>query len=320
MSTLRVFACGGAGINLADLWKRTGKSVAIQEALFVGTDTSENNIPEGESFPIEHRHGKRGGGKRREMNYEGTEPFIDDVLSRHKPGDFNIVIYSTSGSTGGIQGPVIVQRLLKQGIPVVSVIIVDQASHKEATNTSAVFQSLDNFRRALKVNVVFDYIDNADFRTRGQANQQIINRLDFLSLFLTDQHTEADHADVSTLLRANEPSKTPATLCRITFHKDWAEDQKPEGNPVAAMSLFYNGDDVANIIPSLAYRVTGVMNPNISPNNFKDIHMLLEFDETIKHIQQMVQDNKDRELQAKQQFLETKSIGDDEGDELGMVM
>lgn len=320
MSSLRVYACGGAGINLANLWMKTGKSAAIKQGLFVGTDTSENNIPDGDSFPIEHRHGLRGGAKIRQMNYEGTAEFIDDVLTRHKPADFNIVVYSTSGSTGGIQGPTIVQRLLKQRIPVVSVIIVDQASQKEASNTSATFQSLDNFRKSLKVNVVFDYIDNADFRTRGMANQAIVDRMDYLSLFLTDQHVEADYADVSTLLRANEPSGTPATLCRVTFHKDWGEDQKAEGNPVAGMSLFKNGDDVANIIPKLAYRVTGVMNPNISPSNFSDIHMLLEFDDTIKHIQQLIADTKDRELQSKQRFMEADSISDDEGDDIGMVM
>lgn len=323
MSTLTVFAVGGAGINTVDSWISTGQSQRLSsgDLNFVGIDTSTNNVPKTSKFVVEHMEGARGGGKNRAKNYPGALPFIDELLSRHKPGDYVIIVYSTAGATGGLFGPLLARRLLERGIPTYNFVIGDLASQKEIDNTAKVFKTLDNQRQQLDVNVVFDYIRNDRFPNRGEANKAVVQRLDYASLFLTDEHEEADFEDTKNLFFVNRETNTPASLVKANFFIDPENLNEEAGSAVvAAMSLYRDGNSITSDLGTLAYRVTGVISPDMGPKSAKSFHMTLDQGETVRELQQLLADAADRETQSKQRFRQNESLSTTGGDDNGVEL
>ncbi len=318
MSTLRVYACGGAGINIGALWKNTGRSQFLSEAQFIGLDTSKNNQPDDNAFEVEHMEGARGGGKDRGENIKPAPDFVRSALSIHKPGDFNIVLFGAAGASGGVLGPLILRELLDKNIPVVAFVIGDTTSQKEIGNTVNCWRSIDNQRKSLDADIVFDYVLNSTYATRGEANKTIVNRLDLLSVFLTDSHEEADYQDIRNALRVSRVTSVAPSLQKINFFDSNADLKKVEGNPVACISLYRDRDAVSADFAGVAYRVTGVLSDGKGPN-VDSLHMVLDYDRTVKDIISMIAEQEDREKQSRTRYKAADELGGD-ADDNGIVI
>lgn len=320
MSQLRVYACGGTGISIVSKWIANTGNPQLKSAQFIGLDSSENNKPHNDAFKVERPEGTRGGGKQRSKIGSIAEGFIDSILTKHKPGDFNLIVMNAAGATGSVFGPVLFNRLLGQGIPVMAVIVGDLTSELENYNTVMTFKSLDNQRANLNVPVLFDYVNNAQFDNRGAADKFIIGRLDILSLFLTDSHDESDYQDIRNLFYYNEVVKTAKpTLAKADFVTDKGLDSL-SGSTVAGFSLYRNADDVGSHLKNVAYRTTGVIQQGSTnfPESVQHLHMVFDHDSTVKNILVLVDELRDLEVQNTERFKQTKALGDG-GDDSGMV-
>ncbi|UVD42047.1 putative tubulin-like protein [Klebsiella phage KPN8] len=318
MSTLRVYACGGTGINIASKWIATGANTLIRKAQFIGLDSSENNKPYNDAFKVERPEGTRGGGKERKLIGKIAAGFIDSILTKHKPGDFNLIIMNAAGATGSTFGPTLINRLLTQGVPVIALVVGDLTSELENYNTVKTFESLDNQRINLNVPVIIDYVDNAKYPSRGLADKYAIGRLDILSLFLTDEHEESDFQDIRNLFYYNQVTKAAPTLARIDFLTDTQLDNVTPGL-VAEFGLYRKADDIGSHIKNLAYRSTGVIQEGSTnfPAGIEHLHMVFDHDATIKDILVLVQDLKDIEIQNNERFKSAQQVGNG-GDDSGM--
>jgi cell division GTPase FtsZ len=136
--TVRIYACGGCGTNIAStLESYRGSSDPAAAVLSISYfDTSDSNlkhhIPKEAVYSIP---GKDGSGGLRSENAGEIVTRVKEALQKHQPADFNIVIHSGSGGSGSVWGPVITGELLERDAPTV-VIIVGSSSVREAAKNS----------------------------------------------------------------------------------------------------------------------------------------------------------------------------------------
>lgn len=95
-----------------------GDGFAAIDPAFI--DTSRSNltpeIPEEKIYILDNTDGS---GKVRRENHAQISSSIKHILQSQQPGEFNIVVFSASGGSGSVLGPLIVSELLARGLPVV---------------------------------------------------------------------------------------------------------------------------------------------------------------------------------------------------------
>lgn len=306
MSQLRAYCVGGAGINVGSAWYQSLKINPVSPVDFIGLDTSMNNVPDDNAFAVERPGETRGGGKLRTLNRDIIPGFVEEMLIRHKPGDFNIVIFSGGGATGSSMGPYIVRELMSRGIPVVSFVILDRSSDVEFKNTNDCMRSLDGQRKYFQMPVVMDVLENTENMTRGQSNTIAVERLNLLSIFMTDAHEEADFEDVQHLLNYSKVVDIPPAMTRLEFYDAETISQRI-GKAVASFSLYQSRDEVKSTPIGKAYRVTGVMHPETRvPNHTGELHMVLEYDTISERILEDMKVVEESAVQRRSEFGTTR--------------
>jgi len=101
MSTMSIYACGGAGINLLKDFVRLPQDTEVPYYPTVrkyALDTSDSNIRDlGGDIKTFLVPGLRGAGKKRQQAFEGVNDHVNNMLVEHKPSDYNLVMFSASG-------------------------------------------------------------------------------------------------------------------------------------------------------------------------------------------------------------------------------
>lgn len=313
MSDINLYLCGGSGINIGGTYKRIAKCTNGKEANFIGIDFSGNNIPDNDLFPV--LQGNEGGsGKVRSENYKGTDIFLESVLSQHKPNKFNIVVMSSSGGSGSVIGHDLIKELLIQDKVVVGVIIGDNSSNVEMQNNVNTFMTLDSYRRELNKPIAYTYAENQTGKTRGQINEGICNRLDLLSMLLTEQNEEMDYKDVRNFFCYTNATNIPATLTQLNFFDQDSIKEYKGKPPVALASLYTSRDQVTNRLSDVAYRTTGVFKAGIKlPDDMTEFHVTLDHGESVAELLKLMGTNKDRTTMSKTRFSSSQNLSDATG-------
>lgn len=315
MSNLRVYALGGAGINIAHQWKLHGKTKQARLADIVGLDTSDANIPADGAFPVFPLEGGRGSGKNRAENIEGIPGYIEQAMNKHKPGTFNIISFSSS-SSGGLLAAFVARFMMQHGHPFMCLMITDTSTTSEQVNTAKTYKSLDGQVRQFNTPIAIDRVNNDKDKTRGEVNAIAVRRLDLMSFFMNDLHDQADYSDIKNLLTFNQFGGIPATLVRPTFVK--AEDiSSVKGNFVAAMSVYDHPDNVRQLQQDVIYRSVGIATPELPlPEGAAELHMLFEYDDVISQALKLADEVEDTKVDIKARFKATTDLGgtlDDNG-------
>lgn len=100
---VRVFCCGGGGINIGSMLEeyRGSEEIAAARLNPVYIDTSKSNLARNRhSINDEYCYvidGLDGSGKLRAENYESITEHVRDILQKFKPLDLNIVISTAAG-------------------------------------------------------------------------------------------------------------------------------------------------------------------------------------------------------------------------------
>ncbi len=315
-SDLRIYYCGGTAINIGRLFVATCNTLNGQNANMVGLDMSDRNNPQNGEFEVERQPGAHGSGKDGKTNYEGAPAFVDDVLARHKPGVFNIVVLGTGGGSGWLLGALIIRKLLEAQLPVVAMIIGDTSSEIELANTIRTFSSLDAHRKALNLPVVFNYLENGN-ETYQSINEKAVNRMEFLSLMLTEEHEGPDREDIRSFLQFSKNTSAPAILTQISIcDQNTIGDHK--SNVVATMSLYRNAKDVKNEFDGVVYKSVGIFREGIKlPSDLQVLHAVLDHGDTVQKITALIESQKDRNSMTKMRYVAPTSLGND-ADENGI--
>lgn len=295
---LNVIVCGGAGINIAKLLKTNKLSQRLADASYVALDASGNNrLPEGlglvvERVPVAGAGGQlaNGSGKVKSTNYTEAQPFVERIMNKYTPGVFNLVICSGAGGSGSMLATLVVRWLKLNGHSATLAIITDHTTQVEMENSIKTIQSMAVQTQTNFLNVPVPYMEfrNTPEKTRGQVDNEVINKLSLYSLFATGSNEEQDLQDLLNILEYSKHYNVPPALSHISFYDDPA---KFKGTPpVAYVSLFDKSDNIRASFESVV-RSTGVFSKDsVLPGEINQLHMLLDHGEAVQGLQKQLDD------------------------------
>ena len=217
-NTLIVHGCGGAGINISD---KVFTNIAelgdgFAKIVFNYLDTSRANIdkikPQGDFWLVQTKtHSKvaiTGSGGERRTHAEDIMKNIDEYLDnrqymKRNPEEFHVVVFSASGGTGAVAGPVLVRSLVTRDIPTIALFVGDSSNGLNCMNTINTIASLDSIARTCKKPISIIYVNNHSLMTNNsiatgeaEANRVITNIMTTISLFLSGELEAIDNQDM----------------------------------------------------------------------------------------------------------------------------
>lgn len=272
--TVQGYFCGGAGINQAKYFlglPRGQKGYADLAVTMV--DTSASNLT-GLNIDEEaiYRLPVDGSGKVRKENHGEIANTVKDVLVKHKPAQFNIVVYSASGGSGSVYGPLIQAELMERGLPVIAIVVGSSSTAIEALNTVNTLKSLDNIARKKDVPAIVSFERNSKKNPRSQVDRDVRATISSLLLLSSQQNEELDTMDVANWARYNKVTNVPSQLALleiITSEVDGAAIV----DPISVASILDLGaDPVIDFSPD--YGTVGYKSPDIMTET-PEIHFVI---------------------------------------------
>lgn len=252
--TVKVYACGGASINIMkSLYypsKNNIKDPGFAKLEIVFMDTSRSNIPkdvDDEDFYLVQGLGDEkidGSGKVRATNYKAVSLAIPEILHRFKPAELNIVIHSASGGSGGVLGASLVSELLNQDKAVIVVMIGSTTCEQEIRNTINTILSYQAISAKRDKSVVALYLENGNGVTMSENDALVrINTL-LLTVIWSGENHGLDSKDLDNFLNYQRVSKYQPALTGLTIQAGKIKPKLEKGQAVSSViSLIREGED-----------------------------------------------------------------------------
>jgi hypothetical protein len=242
---VRVYACGGTGINIAASLdgKQPKEDLAYAQLDITYIDTSKSNLLEKKLdqnrvyLVGDGLEEKDGAGKMRRTHFEDIKDCTGDILQRHEPGDLSVVISSLSGGSGSVIAPLIVSRLLKAGKPVIAIGIASLASKVEILNTLDTFQSYEGIITKLEMPITLAYYQNGTDTPRATVDAEVRGLIASLMMLYSRNNAELDSQDLKHWLRfdQNKSSYEPQlSALQVVYH---ANQSAIEGDVISIATL-----------------------------------------------------------------------------------
>lgn len=235
---VRIYGAGGAGTNIAAKYLDV-TDINFQPAVL---DTSRANIEHFDDHNLDTYfvEGLNGSGKIRSENYEEIAPTIKEMLIQIPPAEFNIVVFSASGGSGSVIGPLILRELHERGIFAVAVMIGSYESMISAKNTKKTLQTLESFASMTGKPIVASYILNQPDKKRSEIDQSVLMTISSLGVLLGGDIREMDSKDVHNWAFFN---KISGKAQLATLHIGLNERQiEAVTTPVSVASLYTDPD------------------------------------------------------------------------------
>lgn len=236
---LRVFGCGGGGINLVSYFSGELKdSLGFANLLPAYIDTSRSNLKQGikpeQVFVLE---GADGSGKVRKENHEEIAKMVPRILKDHVPTDFNVVVFTASGGTGSVAGPLIVRELLTRGKGVICIVVGSEESAITGLNTFNTLKSLDHIARDIGAPVPVYYCHNARDVRRTEIDKDAYFAISSLAVLTSRQNREMDTMDIKKFLNFHEVTGVAPQLSWLKIYSaaDQVDEQSPQAFSIACL-------------------------------------------------------------------------------------
>jgi hypothetical protein len=242
---LRIYGCGGCGINIASTFDLSPVSPeeghAVAHPVYI--DTSRSNLKTSmtaEYFAV--LEGIDGSGKIRRENHEAIGKSVKNILQTHKPMDFNIVVFSASGGSGSVFGPLIISELLGRGLPVVAIVIGSDESAITAENTLKTLKSLEAVAERAQLPVVIHYDHNDRDVKRSAVDADAKRAISSLATLASRQNAELDSRDIANWVQFSRTTSVRPRLALLAVYRD-NESLADISHPVSIASLYNSPDD-----------------------------------------------------------------------------
>lgn len=272
MSNIRIYACGGAGVNTVGEFD-TGLDPSQELVDICYADTSTSNLKQhhenNKTFIVE---GLDGCGSIRSDHHDDIFENINKLLVDFKPCEMNIVVFSAGGGSGSVFGPLIASELLNRQENVICLVIGSHESGIKARNTLNTLKSLESISSMRDTPLVMFYEHND--RSRSTVNQSINLALNAIALLASGKNHELDSKDVSNWLRFDKTAGLQPCLANLQIFND-GEKASQSTNPISIASLYASEDnEVIQATPD--YSCAGYM-PQ-ADRDFDELHYIVSID------------------------------------------
>jgi predicted aconitase with swiveling domain len=270
------YGAGGCGINNVGYFNESKDNPAYADIEVVYIDASHSNLRE--DFKDESVFilpDVDGSGKIRRENHREITKVIKQVLLQHEPGDFNVVVFSASGGSGSVIGPLIMSELLERGLSAVCMVVGSDESIITANNTLNTLKSLEAIAQRVKAPVVMYYEHNDRQRKRHEIDQQIQLAMSTLAVLANRTNREIDTKDISNWLYFNKTTTMTPQLAILDINTD-AEEAIKIKNPISIASI-YAHEDIPLLTSIPEYHAAGYL--RTAPEGFDQFHFIVSLDE-----------------------------------------
>lgn len=213
---VRIYACGGAGINIASKIEAHGKVELFAPCSICYIDTSHSNligrnVDDNNSYLF---NGLDGSGKVRAENAEIISKNVLAVLQKFPAEELNIVIHSASGGSGSVLAPSIVSELKAKGKNVIVLMVGSTDSIIETENVFKTFETYDAISNLRESSTVLQYLNN-DKGGRTNSDKEVIYSVTALLALYGGHHAELDSADLNSWLKYATYSVDKPTIATL---------------------------------------------------------------------------------------------------------
>jgi hypothetical protein len=246
LGKVRIFACGGCGINAAHGWDQkiqdslrevAGRGV-IGELAVTYVDTSESNLNGSENKEqVFLLAGVDGSGKVRASNHEEIGKIIKPLLLEHPAEQLNIVVFSASGGSGSVIGPLVMRELLQRGERTIGIVVGSSESVISINNTNNTLKSLDNIARKNGQPVVIAFEHNESTADRPEVDARIRATIGSLLIMAGPHIRELDTEDVTNWLQYHKVSKITPQLSLLDIVVDTTTLPEDIADPISIASI-----------------------------------------------------------------------------------
>lgn len=216
----RLYACGGAGVNIGSKFElnRNHPEPGFANLDIVYIDTSaanmRHNISGDSCYMIS---GLDGSGKIRAENHEEISTRIKAILQQFKPADLNIVVSSAAGGSGSVISPLLVSELLKSKAPTIVLSIGSADTRLDTENTIKTIKSYESISRLQKAPVVMAYVQNSANVSREAADSHVVDTIMALCVLFSRENRELDTQDLFNFLRFDRVTEYQPQVAALTL-------------------------------------------------------------------------------------------------------
>ena len=319
-NTVRVYGVGGAGVNIVtQVLDVHSNAPGIADTEFSVIDTSRSNLDKNTDKKIGEYlvPGMDGTGKDRAFAKRLIEPHLDKILQEHPPAQFNIVIFSLSGGTGSVGGPLIIRELINRGIDVVGLAVGNTSNGKEALNSMGGVGTLQGFSKKLKSSMAieFHWIDKET--TMSQADRMVSRSVNALTILNSGENPAMDTKDIHNWLNFHNHTTIPPQLVEFFVNvEDPNEERKLDIAAISTASLLLD-KDTPQLELNQPYGCFGWVNAAVregtkEPRNFHFILTTATLNDMINDVKARVDElNKSSEQLSKTAVIQVEGADDD---------
>lgn len=269
--SIMFYACGGTGINLLrshreDLVLNVAEQNANEHFAYIDTSFANlHNVSAKDTFTLK---GLDGSGSNRPKNAEAIMGVLPQILLAHEPKDMNVVLFSASGGSGSVAGPLIMEELLKQGKMAVAIIIGSHETLKRTTNTIGTLTGLEQAVARIGRPIVMFYAENNPAKSIIDNNLVPKFVLGSLNMLGSGRNKALDSADIQNMFDFHLVSHNKPGLAMLDVFTKTEDLQKASARPIAYISLLTGEDQVGPQVDA-DYDKTGYLPADAgSKNNF----------------------------------------------------
>lgn len=273
--TIRLYGCGGAGINQVAFFNNADEEPNCAHIKTSYVDASRSNLRdtfnEEDIFILQNVDGS---GKVRKENHREIANVVKQILLQMEPGDMNVVVFSASGGSGSVLGPLIMGELLERGHTAVCVVVGSDESIITATNTLNTLKSLEAISKRSELPVVMYYEHNDRERKRGEVDTQMRLAISTLTVLANRRNREIDTKDIANWAQFSKTTSVAPQLAQLEVFTN-AEDADAVNDPIAISSI-YATEDVTPINAVPEYHAAGYLNEK--SDQFEQLHFVVSID------------------------------------------
>lgn len=277
---LRLYGCGGAGINIASKFADAREYPASAKILASFLDTSRSNIKavvsEDQVYILEDLDGS---GKIRAENHQKISVAVKDMLVKHRPEAFNIVVFSASGGSGSVIGPLILKELISRGETAVAIVVGSSESQLTTKNTLNTLKTLEVISKQAERPVVVHYQHNHANVKRSEIDQNLTFTVAALAILSSRQNDGLDTQDLYNWVNFTRTTDLPPSVALLDVCLENSEVEKVK-SPVSIASLFADPDEERlTVVPE--YHCDGYAT---LPSEFgaKNMHFVISLDDVTR--------------------------------------
>lgn len=317
-STMRIYGTGGAGINLASYFNKTSiePNCAVVKPAYI--DTSRSNLrPEFKEEDIFILKNVDGSGKLRKENHEEIANVIKQILLQIEPGDFNVVIFSASGGSGSVMGPLIAGELLERGETVVCVVVGSDESSITATNTLNTLKSLEAISKRSGKPLVMYYEHNERNRRRSEIDSQVRLAISTLAILSSGRNREMDSMDIKNWVFFNNTTTVAPQLAMLEIFGN-IKDASVVKDPIAIASV-YKDEEMEHLHLNPEYSAVGYMRDDA--DTYDQFHYVISIDAVPTLVGSIKETLKQYNTQTSSRVKQASILGDtDNVTDTGLVL